>query len=89
MRTFGCSRVQETLRQALAELAAASEREYLNDASDREAAARYYADVDPDLDPAALFAALGSCGAAARQGRSADPFCRASPEREEWPYNRG
>jgi hypothetical protein len=58
--------------RAPAELAAASEREYLNDGSDREAAERYYADVDTDSDPAALlsgrFRAVGGEGA----GRSGD-----------------
>ena len=54
------SRVQETLRQALTELAAASEREYLNDGADREQAERYYADVDADSDPVAFFTALAT-----------------------------
>jgi len=60
VRTFGRRRrAGDSSSQALTELAAASEREYLNDASDRKAAERYYADVDPDSDPAALFAACG------------------------------
>lgn len=44
----------ELLRQALSELAAAKERKYLDEDADREAAARYYGDLEPD------FAALAS-----------------------------
>ena len=44
----------ETLRLALTKLAAAKEREYLDEDGDREAATRYYGDLDPD------FAALSS-----------------------------
>ena len=39
--------MQESVRLALAELSAATQREYLNERADREAAERYYADVDP------------------------------------------
>jgi endonuclease G len=50
----------ELLREALTELAAAREREYLDEEADREAAAGYYADLDPDADGPALFSALSS-----------------------------
>jgi endonuclease G len=50
--------VQEAHRQALTELAAAGEREYLDDAADRQAADRYYADIDGEVDATALYSAL-------------------------------
>jgi endonuclease G len=50
----------ELLRQALIELAAAQEREYLDQEADGEAATGYYSGIDPDADGPALFAALSS-----------------------------
>ena len=40
----------ELLRNALTKLAAARERPYVDEDADREAAARYYADVEPDFE---------------------------------------
>lgn len=48
----------ELLRQALTELAAAKERTYLDEEADLEAAAAYYAELDPDADVIARFSAL-------------------------------
>ena len=48
----------EVLREALTELAAARERPYLDDDADREAAARYYGEVEPTYE--ALSALLES-----------------------------
>lgn len=73
--------MQETLHQALAELAAAEEREYLDDATDREAAERYYSDIDADADGAALFAALSTLLEATHRGR---PSYRPAVELYPW-----
>ena len=48
------------VRQALDELAAAKEREYLAEEADLEAASGYYSAVDADADAPALFTALSS-----------------------------
>jgi endonuclease G, mitochondrial len=50
----------ELLRLALTELAAAKERKYLDEEADGEAAAGYYAAIDPDAEASALFAAPSS-----------------------------
>lgn len=50
--------MQDAHRQALGELAAAGEREYLDDAADRQAADRYYGDVHGEADASALYVAL-------------------------------
>ena len=50
----------EALRQALDELAAAKEREYLAEEADVEAASGYYSALDPEADAPSLFAALSS-----------------------------
>jgi endonuclease G, mitochondrial len=50
----------QVLRQALGELEAAGERDYLDEEADRAAAERYYADLDAQSDPAAFFAALSA-----------------------------
>ncbi|SRR6266536_167453 len=55
----------ELLRQALTELAAAKEREYLDEDADREAAAHYYGGLEPD------FAALSSLLESSHQARPA------------------
>jgi hypothetical protein len=47
-------------RQALNELATAKERKYLDEEADVEAAAGYYAAIDPDAEAPALFAALST-----------------------------
>jgi endonuclease G, mitochondrial len=73
--------VQDAHRQALDELAAAGEREYLDDASDRESAERYYADVDLDSDAVALFAALSRLLEATHRVR---PDYRPSLELYPW-----
>jgi endonuclease G, mitochondrial len=73
--------VQEARRQALSELAAAGEREYLDDAADRAEAERYYAEVDPDADGVELFAALSRLLDATHRTR---PEYRPSIELYPW-----
>jgi endonuclease G len=65
----------ELLRQALTELAAAKERVYLDEDADREAAARYYADVEPE------FAALSSL---IEESHGTRPHYRPSVELYPW-----
>jgi endonuclease G, mitochondrial len=48
----------ELLNRALSELSAAKEKPYFDEDADREAAAAYYSDIDPDQDGPALFTAL-------------------------------
>lgn len=50
--------MHEAHRQALSELAAAGEREYLDEAADRAEAERYYAHIDANWDGGELFSAL-------------------------------
>ena len=59
----------EVLREALAELAAARERPYLDEDADREAAARYYGEVEPTYE--ALSALLESTHRKRRKYRPA------------------
>jgi len=59
----------EALREALTELAAARERPYLDDDADREAAARYYGQVEPTYE--ALSALLESTHRKRRKYRPA------------------
>jgi endonuclease G len=73
--------VQEAHRQALSELAAAGEREYLDDASDRVEAERYYADIDVNLDGMELFTALSRLLDATHRTR---PEYRPSVELYPW-----
>ena len=71
----------ELLRRALTELAAAKEKPYLDEDGDRDAATHYYADLDPDQDPEALFAALSELLESTHQER-----LHYSPAAELYPW---
>jgi endonuclease G, mitochondrial len=73
--------VQEAHRQALAELAAAGEREYVDDAADRAAAERYYADIDPDVGAVEFFTSLSQLLGTTHRTR---PEYRPSVELYPW-----
>ena len=73
--------MQEPHRQALAELAAAAEREYLDDGADRAETERYYSGVEPDADPVALYTALSHLLESTHRSR---PEYRPSDELYPW-----
>ncbi len=72
---------EEILRQALAELETSREREYLDAAADREAAERYYANLDTQSDPATFFLALSTLLEATHRVR---PSYRPTVELYPW-----